>query len=663
MNDSAILTKSVQLTSASPQQVKANSTVDGELNLEGIDLENLCARNFALTANQSTIIIPEIGTSVMKFTASTKTLVSNDVQLVIHKDGLDRTFPMYTDNGKSFEINIEFTSSDLGAMFAYCYTSNDKKLYVSNTLQFSCIRKLGNVDITEISFFGKDTLYTNVNSDIPAGLYAVDSDGGYYDISSPLAGTQWTSTEIAKVNDNGCIHGLKEGNTTLTATFRGFTASVDVEVSSASLEDNPIDTSISEDVKLEFDKPSLSSSDVRISATEGIAITAVTITANPVNSLKWSVSGNLPNGLTCNETTESFTISGTPSAGTAGTYTYTVTASNPTGSTNAIITITVLAPRVPSYSKRKEINPKTPSSVAETIAGMTSEQIAQIESLAIGYNITSLTGIEKLTSLKTLDLSDATSLTEVNLNGNPSVKEVNLSGNSSVTTLNLVDSQVEIVNAEGCNFLEEVNIEGNKTIKELRVSETNVSSLNAKNCENLEILECSSSKISLLNLEGCVNLRKLDFAENAMRSFNAEGFTRLETLICAGQQERVQIFGHIFNLFSFIMSAQVSGFSDADENKVLNVKCYNSSGREISSQYNSKTGEITFSQTPAKVTYDYDTGFENVLMDVAISAESKTSSESGTGSSGGGCSNSQTSILLIIMLVCVFRFAITIKKQ
>lgn len=237
MNDFAILKKSVQLTDALPQQVKVNSTAYDELNLEGIDLENICATNFALTANQSTVMIPEVGTSVVKFTASAKNLVSNDVQLVIHKDGLDRTFPMYTDNGKSFEINIEFTSSDSGAMFAYCYTPNDKKLYVSNTFQFSCIRNLDNVDITEISFFGKDTLYTNVNSEIPAGLFAVDSDGRYYDVSSPLVGTQWKSDEVARVNDNGCIFGLSEGTTTLTATFRGLTASVNVEVAAVLVEE------------------------------------------------------------------------------------------------------------------------------------------------------------------------------------------------------------------------------------------------------------------------------------------------------------------------------------------------------------------------------------------------------------------------------------------
>ena len=243
-------------------------------------------------------------------------------------------------------------------MNAFCFSHNPndskgKSLHVSNITKILALSYITNANIVSLDFAEKTTAYTNVNSETPAGLFAVDSDGKYYDVSSSLTETQWISTEIARVNDNGCIYSLKEGNMTLTATFRGLTASVDVEISAALVKVN----SISEDFKPKFDKPLLSSSDVRISATEGTAITAVTITATPVNSLKWSVSGNLPNGLTCNETTESFIISGTPSTGTAGTYTYTITASNPIVSTNALITITVLAPRVPDYSKSKEINP------------------------------------------------------------------------------------------------------------------------------------------------------------------------------------------------------------------------------------------------------------------------------------------------------------------
>ena len=411
-----------------------------------------------------------------------------------------------------------------------------------------------------------------------------------------------------------------------------------------------------------YSVPVLSDTMITIDIYEGEAVTARTVAATG-NHLVWTTSGTLPDGLTVLSDDSGFAVNGTPSAGTAGNYMYTLTVSNTAGSAHAVITIIV----TPDTARQIEtVSSEISSTLAEALVSMTPQKAQEVKKLAVGINITDLSGLEILMNLEQLDLTEATSLTEVNLDGNTSVRSVDISGNGSVLRLNLSNSSIESVNAEGCESLEEVNIEGNKTIKELRVSETNISSLNAKNCENLEILECSSSKISSLNLEGCVKLRTLDFAGNAMRRFNAEGFARLETLICAGQQERVQTFGHVFNLFSFIMSAQVLEFSNSatDENKVLNVKCYDSSGREISSQYNPKTGEITFSQTPAKITYDYDTGFENILMDIAISTESETSSMSDTRSSSGGCKSSNTSTsLLMIILVYTFGFAITIEKQ
>ncbi len=95
---------------------------------------------------------------------------------------------------------------------------------------------LDSANIVGIEFPEGSTAYANVNSETPAGLYAVDSDGRYY-VSSPLAGTQWTSAEFARGNGNGCVPGLKEGTATLTASFRGLTASVNVEVSAAIDED------------------------------------------------------------------------------------------------------------------------------------------------------------------------------------------------------------------------------------------------------------------------------------------------------------------------------------------------------------------------------------------------------------------------------------------
>ncbi|MBQ6773490.1 MAG: hypothetical protein IJP48_05420 [Synergistaceae bacterium] len=79
--------------------------------------------------------------------------------------------------------------------------------------------------------------------------------------------------------------------------------------------------------------------------TEGETMTALTITAlNGNNKMTWAGSGTLPNGLTASNKNNTFTISGTPSKGTASDsmYNYIVTAENTAGKTIEVITIVVL---------------------------------------------------------------------------------------------------------------------------------------------------------------------------------------------------------------------------------------------------------------------------------------------------------------------------------
>ena len=212
MSDFVVLEKSLPLpgssantatansSNSSPRMMKANSSYSvasasasdvEDADIE-IDFENFYVNNFDLTIKKSNQQVFGDGTTALKFTAAANIKTTSDVSLVVQKDGLDRIFPMFTENGYTFEAILVFQSGDEGAMTAYCYAPSDKgNLYISDTV---------NVDI----------------------------------------------------------------------------AATPVE-----------DLHIEEDIKL--DKPSLSSSDVRISATEGTAITAVTITATPVNSLKWSV--------------------------------------------------------------------------------------------------------------------------------------------------------------------------------------------------------------------------------------------------------------------------------------------------------------------------------------------------------------------------------------
>ncbi|MBQ7170029.1 MAG: putative Ig domain-containing protein, partial [Synergistaceae bacterium] len=454
-----------------------------------------------------------------------------------------------------------------------------------------------------IAALSGDNLTWTASGDLPRGMAGTaESDGRGFTISgTPVTGTAGTYTYTV----------------TATNTAGSASAVVTVRVSSPVVPPSP-----SAPV---FDKRSYS-----LHAKEGEAVAPLTVTATSGDNLTWSSSGTLPSGLTGTAASDakSYTISGTPSAGTAGDYTYTVTARNSAGESSASVRITV----------SQVINTQGKSSLSEAISQLTAEQAESITNLAVGGNVTDLSGLDKLTNLEALDLTEATSLTGVNLNGNTSVKDVEISGNSSVKSLTLGRSNVETVDAEGCGALEEVNIAGSKTVKELNVSSTNISSINASGCENLEVLECSSCKIDSLNLEGCVSLRELDFRGNGIRRFSAGGFRRLETLSCSGQKVTGQIFSRVFSLWDFLSAAQVSGVyaSDADEG-VRNVKGYDSSGNEIESQYNEATGEVTFASVPSRITYDYDTGFDsdNPYMDVAVIGSA--GGDTGIGHSSGGC--------------------------
>ncbi|MBQ6773489.1 MAG: putative Ig domain-containing protein [Synergistaceae bacterium] len=87
------------------------------------------------------------------------------------------------------------------------------------------------------------------------------------------------------------------------------------------------------------------SCDKEITLTEGEAMTDFTITAKNKDTVTWSSSGTLPKGLTASDKDNTFTITGTPDSGTAADspYTYTVTAENAAGKTDAQITITINA--------------------------------------------------------------------------------------------------------------------------------------------------------------------------------------------------------------------------------------------------------------------------------------------------------------------------------
>ena len=46
-----------------------------------------------------------------------------------------------------------------------------------------------------------------------------------------------------------------------------------------------------------------------------------------------------------------------------------------------------------------------------------------------------------------------------------------------------------------------------------------------------------------------------------------------------------------------------------------NLKAYDEAGNELAVKFASESGEVEFSGDPAKIAYDYNTSFENTMME------------------------------------------------
>ena len=290
-----------------------------------------------------------------------------------------------------------------------------------------------------------------------------------------------------------------------------------------------------------------------------------------------------------------------------------------------------------------------------------------------GKNITEvIQQIETTTEVKTLDLSSVTGVTEVKLpentkietltiTENTSIKKVEVPQNDSLKSINLSNSKVEEVNASECSGLETVEVENNEALVVLNVSYSSVTTLNAKNCVNLENLNCERCEITELNLEGCEKLSDLDCSYNSLTRLDVSSFSKLSNLACQGQTvrgfKRVQSFNLIDFLFRKISEFFLADYSEEELNElkyVQNIKAFDESGNEI--KVNSdEQGNVTFSKAPAKITYDYDTGFNDVVMDVTVeTAEEEIVEDGSSQGSRGGCNLMGNYLIFLFMPAVVF---------
>ena len=186
--------------------------------------------------------------------------------------------------------------------------------------------------------------------------------------------------------------------------------------------------------------------------------------------------------------------------------------------------------------------------------------------------------------------------------------------------------------------VEELDVSGNASITKLDTHGANVKSVNVSGCTNLVSLDCSSCGLEQINVVGCDSLSILNISNNSQLRFDAEDLARLMELICDTQTVYMQSIGQNFALGEHLSaSSSVKVKSASVSDNVKNFKAFDASGNEIAAEFDSATGTASFSEEAYKFTYDYDTGFKDIMMDVTVCKVEDDTPASGSLGSSGGC--------------------------
>lgn len=100
-----------------------------------------------------------------------------------------------------------------------------------------------------------------------------------------------------------------------------------------------------------------------------------------------------------------------------------------------------------------------------------------------------------------------------------------------------------------------------------------------------------------------------------------------------------------------VFTADDSSVSDLGLENITNLRAWDADGNELTAKYDPETGSAEFSGVPVKLTYDYVTGFEGVLMDVTVFAPEPEST--GNLGSPGGCSTTLLELPLFTLILAL----------
>ena len=157
------------------------------------------------------------------------------------------------------------------------------------------------------------------------------------------------------------------------------------------------------------------------------------------------------------------------------------------------------------------------------------ENITDLSFPASLLKVKSMTGIEYLTNLKTLDFS-YNLVTSLDLSNNTKLTDVNISSNK-LTSLTLPAS---VVNVDASNnLLTNLDVSTLTELTDLNVNKNKLVSLFVEKNKLLTSLDCANNSIASLDLSKLVYLTSLSCGGNDLTSLNLSKNTQLATLDCS----------------------------------------------------------------------------------------------------------------------------------
>ena len=226
---------------------------------------------------------------------------------------------------------------------------------------------------------------------------------------------------------------------------------------------------------------------------------------------------------------------------------------------------------------------------------LSASEIADVLDIYVNdMSISSLTGIEHFTALEylqcygnqltALDISKNTALTELRCQNNQ-LTALDLSKNTALTALQCYNNQ-----------LTALDVSSNTALTSLRCQYNQLTALDVSNNTALSILYCNNNQLKVLDVSSNTALSTLDCTSQTVSPL---------TITSTGDSS----YPYQLNFSAYMSSDQFANVS--------NVQGYDSNSADITTAYAS--GVATFAARPAKVTYNYNTGFSTNIMDVTIS--------------------------------------------